>query len=366
MHILTLGARIELGAKDVLDPGKYIATDVVAAQILLMADGEGSMTPLVEKRPFGEGDWNGKRVLIQRAGGFGDLILMTPVFREIKRRWPTCHLAISTMTHYSVCLLNLPYVDELLPFPISLEVAEKFDAWIFYENAVEKNPRAHKVHITEIFAEIAGLKDMENWTPEYRVKPTEAIWANEAYPRDPTVKRLAVQVGAASKVRRYPMFGEVCSELTKRGWEIMLLGTPGELPPMDPKKTPPLIRNLTVLGLTFRQSCAVMNGCDGFIGADSSLLHVAGGIALPAVGLYGPFPWELRTIHCPTTLALSGDGKCAPCFHHTGPTMRQEFPAHCPSKAKGMCEVLASIKYERVVAKIEQVARKYVPSTTGI
>lgn len=368
MHILTLAARLELGPKDILEPGRYISTDIVAAQLLLMADGEGSMTPLEESRVFERSstgdptpttDWNGRRILIQRAGGFGDLILLTPVLREIKRRWPTCHLAISTMSHYSVCLLNLPFVDEILQFPVPMETAEKYDAWVFYENAVEKNSHAKELHITEVFGEIAGIKGILDMKPEYRVKPTEAIWANEAYPREPGGKlRVAVQVGAAAKVRRYPLWGEACSEMSRRGWEIMLLGTPGELPPMDPKKTPPGIKNLTALGLTFRQSAAVLNGCDAFAGSDTALLHVAGALGVPAVGLYGPFPWRLRTAHCPTTVALSGVGECAPCFHHVGPTMRQDFPDKCPSKAKGMCEVLASIKPERIVAKIDQIARR--------
>lgn len=366
MHILTLSARLELGPKDILDPGKYISTDVVAAQLLLMADGDGSMTPLEEMRHFerdqtgalrANSDWNGKRILIQRGGGFGDLVLMTPVLREIKRRWPTCHIGISTMSHYSVCLLNLPYIDEILPFPVPMETANKFDAWVFYENAVEKNSHAKELHITELFGEIAGINEIPDLKPDYRVKPTEAIWANEAYPRDGK-RRIAVQVGAAAKLRRYPMWGEACSEMSRRGWEIMLLGTPGELPPMDPKKTPPGINNLTAVGLTFRQSCAVLNGCDAFAGSDTALLHVAGALGVPAVGLYGPFPWRLRTAHCPTTVALSGVGECAPCFHHVGPTMRQDFPDKCPSKAKGMCEVLASIKPERVVAKIDQIARR--------
>lgn len=363
MHILTLSARLELGPKDILEPGRYISTDVVAAQLLLMADGDGSMTPLEESRPavkmpLAGADWSGKKILIQRGGGFGDLVLMTPVLREIKRRWPTCHLAISTMSHYSVCLLNLPFVDEILPFPVPMEIAEKYEAWVFYENAVEKNSHARELHITEVFGEIAGIKSITDLKPEYRVKPTEAIWANEAYPREPGKMRIAVQVGAAAKLRRYPLWGETCSEMSRRGWEIMLLGTPGELSPMDPKKTPPGIKNLTALGLTFRQSCAVLNGCDAFAGSDTALLHVAGALGVPAVGLYGPFPWRLRTAHCPTTVALSGIGECAPCFHHVGPTMRQDFPDKCPSKAKGFCEVLASIKPERIVAKIDQIARR--------
>jgi hypothetical protein len=46
VHLLTLSARLEIGPTDILDPGVYIAPDIVSAQLLLMANG-GSMTPLV-------------------------------------------------------------------------------------------------------------------------------------------------------------------------------------------------------------------------------------------------------------------------------------------------------------------------------
>lgn len=376
MHLLTLPSRLEIGPQDVFEPGNYISPDIVAAQLLLMADG-GSMTPLTEERRiyfspdnpgmFAQSIMNGevmseshevKRVLIQRGGGFGDLVLLTPVLRAIKERFPNCHIAVSTMTHYSVVLANLPFVDEILSFPVRQDVADTFDAWVFYENAIEKNPRAKEIHMTDLFAEIAGIADIENKLPEYRIKPSEAIWAQEAYPRQGNTRRVAIQVGCSGVARRYPNWGETTSEFVQRGWEVMLLGTPDELPTMDPKKMNPLIRNLTPLNLTFRQSCAVLNICDAFAGSDTALLHIAGALSVPAVGLYGAFPWKLRTKYCPTTHAIQGIGECSPCFHHVGATMKNHLPDFCPGKKKKQCQVLAEIKPERIVAKVEQIARK--------
>jgi hypothetical protein len=54
VHLLTLSARLEIGPTDILDPGVYIAPDIVSAQLLLMANG-GSMSPLVtENVPLGQ------------------------------------------------------------------------------------------------------------------------------------------------------------------------------------------------------------------------------------------------------------------------------------------------------------------------
>ncbi len=354
MNLLTLEQRVEISPKDILEPGEYVSSDMVAHQLLLMT-GAGEMDKLEETRPLVPGVAP-KRILFQRIGGFGDLVLLTPVLREVKRRWPQAHVAVSCMSHYGVVFAGLPFVDEILPFPLLKSVADTFDAWVFYENTIEKNPRAKEIHMTDLFAEIAGIGKIEDMLPAYKLKASELIWANEGFPRS-GVPRIAVQVGTSSRARRYPFMGDVCAKMAGMGWEVMLLGVAGELPDLKGKRLPEGVFNLTEAGLSARQSCAIMAGSDGFIGADSFMLHVAGAIGLPAVGLYGPFPYALRTAHAPTTYAFQGHGKCAPCFHHELGTMRNPFPEHCPSKAKGMCEVLGSIRPDGIVTKVSQIMR---------
>ncbi len=368
MKIVNIPAVIPLAPDHIIQPGRYMAPEMVAMQLLLML-GDGSMEELdvpVEKYQMLEGaDMNGKRIMLQRVGGFGDLVLLTPVMREMKRRWPTCHIGVSCMAHYGVVFAGLPYVDELLPFPLSMEAANTYDAWVLYENAIEKNPAAHETHMTDLFGEIAGLRNIENCKPEYRIKPTEAIWASEAYPRN-FANRVAIQVGASGRCRRYPKMGDLLNELIKGGFEVMLLGTENEIPALRGKRLTPQIRNLTEAGLSFRQSCAVANTADVFIGADSAILHVAGALDIPSVGLYGPFPWKLRTIYNDSILPLQGTGACAPCFHHNMGSMEKHFPDHCPSKEKGFCQVLATLTPERIVEKAKKIMRKIEPANENI
>lgn len=360
MHILNLPVRIDLGQGVVMEPGQYISTEMVAMQLLLMV-GDGTMAPLLESRPLNpEADLNGKRIMLQRAGGFGDLVLMTPVLREIKRRWPTCHIGVSCMTFYGTVLSGLPYVDEIVPFPAPMELANSYDVWVSYENAIEKNERAKSVHMTNLFAEIANIDKLENSKAEYRVKPSEAIWANEAYPRNGAT-RIAIQVGASGRCRRYHLLGELLNELVKKGYEVFLLGVENEIPALRGKKLTPQIRNLTESGLTFRQSCAVANSADCFIGGDSAILHVAGALDVPSVGLFGAFPWKLRTVYSESISPIQGTGACAPCFHHALGTMEQHFPNHCPSKAKGICQVIGTITPTRVVERVDKIMRKIQP-----
>ncbi len=355
MHYISLTTGIVLSLQDNIQPGDYLVEDTMGGQLVFLCNG-GTMTPLTESRPFDEKkDWIGKRVLVVRGGGFGDLILLTPVLREIKRRWPAAHIAVATMSRYAPVLHNLPFVDEVITYPTPKAVANTYDAWVFFEGVIENDHRAKKVHMTDLFAELTGISGIKDKKPEYVVSDHEKIWAMEGYPRINGTRRLCVQVGASAACRVYPhdQLSKVCSTLHDKGWEIFLLGEPGEIKTGDAKG----IRNLSAHGLTFRQSCAVILSSDCVVGPDSALIHVAGTLGVPAVGLYGPFPWKLRTAYCPTTFCFQGKGACAPCFHHKH--LNNHWPKDGPCNKSGRCDVLSSIKPESIAAKIEQIAKKF-------
>ena len=55
---------------------------------------------------------------------------------------------------------------------------------------------------------------------------------------------------------------------------------------------------------------------DLIIAPDSSVAHLAAGLGVPLVGIYGPFPWDLRIKYYPKTRAFNAPSPCAPCFTH--------------------------------------------------
>lgn len=362
MHVLTISKRVVLGPTDIIEPGRYFTEDISGAQTLVMAGG-GTMEPMHNSRGLTPLSHRAssytdspQRVMVMRMGGFGDLLLLAPTLREIKRRWPACHLAVSTMGHYAVALENLPFVDAVLPYPVPVEVADGFDAWVFLEGA-EHTARSKEIHLTDLFAEIAGVTIEGSKQPAYAVKPSEALWAAEKYPRTQH-RRVCVQVGTSAICRTYPRsnLGTVCAELVKRGWEVFLMGQHGEVKTPDGHANGQL-RNLCDDALSFRQSAAVVSQCDVLLGSDSALVHVAAALDVAGVALFGPFPWQLRTAYSPSIRAIQGNVGCSPCQHHANPPMGDHFPSHCPTKTKGYCALLADITPERVVSAVERACK---------
>jgi ADP-heptose:LPS heptosyltransferase len=360
VHLVILKEGIQFTKKDRVEPGAYIAETQNGAQFLSVADA-GTMNELKEERPFDETkDWNGKKIMLMRVGGFGDLVLMTPVMREMKRRWPDCKIVFCCQQLYGVVLQNLPYIDEIVDYPLAYDKSQEMDAWIFFEKAVEKNPRARELHITDLFAEIAGLTKEHaagtvpslfklgansgpGWTtdkkPDYAVTKNEVIWAMEQYPRIDGRQRACVQFMTSTANRNYLRMSSVILGLLNKKFEVFLIGGPGE---SGETKEMEVFKDLTSKGLSFRQTCAVINSSDLVVSPDTAALHIAGALSVPAIGLYGPFPGDLRTRYCPTTFAITAKGACAPCFHHVNPGRSRwtQFPAGKPCEAAGYCVVM--------------------------
>lgn len=355
MHLLATRLPVRLTETVTLQSDQYVCEDSSAPQLMSAADGE-TMTPLTETRPFDETkDWNGKRILVVRTGGIGDLVLLTPILREINLRWPRAKIDVCAITEFGQAVAHLPYVNEVISYPMTYAQTAEYDCWIFLENAVERGEEAKTMHSVDCYARIAGLTGNFDKKQEYRVTMREAIVAEEMYPRRPGVRRLCVQPIASAACRTYPAqkLQEVCNYLAKDGWEIYLLTKPGDVSAKEAGENFRILGN----GLTFRQRCAVLATADCLLGMDSSLTHVAGALDVPCVALYSVFPWQVRTKYTPTTTALTGNGACAPCHHHE--RQGKQFPDNCPSRARGVCEVLESIDPKRIATKIRLVAKGF-------
>lgn len=377
MHIVELKERIDLGPLDIVQPGTYLCEDLLGAQLMVLAGG-GKMRPLEEKRvpqfgaddveitglcvkrntdghPYSDVTNTCHSILFGRTGGLGDLTLLTPVLREIKRRWPTVKIGVASIRDLQQSIQNLPFIDELLPYPVPVETANNYDGWVWLENAIENNPDAKELHSVDCVAKFIGLELPEDCDKKqaYVVSPMERADIQEAYPRLPNVRRVCIQPKASAVCRTYTKTGHVIAKFLEKGWEVFLLGREGEFK-TEPK---PGLRVITD-GWTFRHRAAIVETCDCLVAPDSSLLHVAGALGVPAVGLYGAFPWQVRTRYCPTTVALTRkEGfSCAPCHHHERPSKR--FPDNCPTKERGFCGVLDAITPDAIVKAVEEIARK--------
>lgn len=357
MHLVTLASPLVRGAYK-LAAGSYLADNVNAGEILARHPTTVDVQPAPNPAPIAAltlDPAKPQRILVIRAGGFGDLLFLTPVFRALKRDYPLLHIAVACFADYAGVFAGNPDIAEIVPYPVPLAALEKFDAIVPLENTVEHERELHAVdrYLTEFGIPYPLIADTDK-ACIYHMTDAERIGAVSMFqPRfddkGDTRPRLGVQAVASTMARTYPhdQLAKVCELLHRQGWEIYFFGEPKSLaiPEQDG------VVNLSLRSLTFRQSAAVLATCDVVLAPDSALAHLAGALDLPCVALYGPFPWQIRTAYHPKTLALSAELPCAPCFHQV--TGRQHFPANGPCAKTGKCEALSAIKPTRIAAKID-------------
>lgn len=291
-------------------------------------------------KPFlGENaDWNKRDLWLCRGGGYGDLLAMTPLIREINTRWPQCRLHVACGIQFFDLFHGLDVIPELLPIPF-----DPLIALIDFEELVEGSPNAVDVHITQLFAFRAGIQ-LHNVKMHYQVQPIEEAFAESDYPRTDK-KRIAIQLFASALYRSYPKMQFVVKELMEEH-EVFIFGVPGQVEVMEH----PNLINLMADKLTFRQSAAVLATCDVCVAPDSALVHLCAALDIPCVALYGPIPSALR-ISGHNVYPIDGKAPCAPCFFHADKAT--DFPEWGPCKEVNKCVALDSIPVEDVVKKVK-------------
>jgi len=295
-------------------------------------------------------------VLFVRPGGFGDLLFLTPTLRALKAQNPYCRIVVSCFPAYAPALAGNPDVDEVVAYPVPLDLWKSADSHVWLERILEDDPETLTTSAVEMIAAEAGV-EVENLTMRYEVTEEERAWAAGAYPRRQGAgggehggsrfkPRVGIQVQSSATNRDYPFehLEKVANELLAKGCEVFLMGNP------DSVQADGEFVNLTKDKLNFRQSGAVVETCDAFLAPDSALCHVAAALDIPTVALFGPFPSRLRTIHQPSVRAIDGKAPCAPCHHHenTG----KAWPEGCPGWKTDRCAALANIDPKRVAKAV--------------
>jgi ADP-heptose:LPS heptosyltransferase len=337
-----------------MEAGKeYIGTNAFAGEMMLsrwrvVIDGQmWSLRLLIKVKPITffpfdpTKDWNNCDIWLYRGGGWGDLLMLTPVIRELKIRWLDCRIHVACGSEYFSLFEGIDVVTEYIPIPN--EKREEIDCLVDFEELVEGNPLAEHEHMAQLFANQLGIR-LENLKPDYYVKEEELDWAKSMYP-DKGMSRIGIQFLASAFYRTYPFMGKVMVELAKKA-EIFLFGTPGQIKLVEPI---PNVVNLMDDKLSFRQSAAVLLTCDACVAPDSALVHLCSALDLPCLGLYGPFPSDLRTTSN-LTMSLNGKAPCAPCFFHA--ETPDQFPVGMPCSEKKCCVALESIESARVVRNV--------------
>lgn len=248
-----------------------------------------------------------KTIRVVRDGGIGDLVMLIPALRELAGRGYRVHLACDARwIELFRCHPALAAVEDMagdlppLGRTVNLVRAVDFAA---------DHPRARSSDRVDLFCEVLGVEPVDR-RPDLHLPAEAHDWA-ESFCGD-LGSFAVVQYRATSPYRTYPHMAEVCRGLLVHLPVIAVSDLPWE-------ERPSAARDLCGTAPA-AQVAAVIGRAAVLVGPDSGGLHLAGAQGVPFVGLYGPYPPDLRLAHYAWKRALRAAPECPPCF---------EDPVHC-------------------------------------
>jgi len=349
MHLVTIPESLDKGTIGIFPAGTYMMEDQNGAEFMLQhPEAHITMVPPHWSR-FTIPD-SPASLCVAGGLGMGDAIMLTPVLRALKKKYPEAVLSVACFPHYRAPLLNLPYIDGFIDWPMP----ESNRTPTYFLEGFPRHELACEIHLTDVFAVMVGVA-LEDKKADYIPTNDEREWAFSTFPRIEARKRLGLQVQASHRCRTYPatQLRDLMQLMVKDGWEIYLMDSPGEFACKEMGH----LHDLRIQAPSFRESAAFLLTCDAFCGPDSGFLHAAGAMNIPSVGLFATVPWKLRTAYYSSVFAMQGAGECSPCFH-TPTQLMPAFPKLGPCAKTGKCEVLAGISPERIKAKIDQITSR--------
>jgi len=247
------------------------------------------------------------------------MLMVTPVFRGLKEKYGKgCHVTVATSWDYQcgalpLLLRNNPYVDEIVrvePHTFATKWMRE-NKWEFREVPNEhipfcvidtdlvielsvicaitetkemRSPQGVKTHRTDIWCNAAGVEPSSR-RPILNLTDYE-IAEGEKWCRDNLGEgqRIGVALRAQSPARTWPFAKDFCVDLARAGYKVVSIDFSERAHDHIP----------ACIGKNIRQTASIMANLDAVIAPDTGLLHVAGAVGTPVLGIFGSSDGDVR------------------------------------------------------------------------
>jgi ADP-heptose:LPS heptosyltransferase len=260
-------------------------------------------------------------ILVTRAmGGLGDLLMMTAGLRALRKKYPqeTIHFAIP-----NAFFPLLEGNDDFECIDIEATSLQTTDYTRWYdltdcpagriETMELPNIKSNRI---EIFAAAMGITKKElahyGYTPRYEISADERREAEEYIAKiNPDNKKIiGIQANSAETYRNWLQIEELAFKLSQDS--LVLVFNNQAFEGYEGANIIKVVKPL-------RASFAIVAQCDLIISPDSSFVHLAAALSLPAIGIFGPTSGKVISRHYLKSKPImpnKQDFPCSPCYRN--------------------------------------------------
>jgi len=328
------------------------------------------------------------KIMIRATNWVGDAIMALPALRIVRQKFPDASICIVARPYVADIYRNQGICDELIPydprgthkglrgrdqFALALR-AQKFDVALLLQNAFDaawlawraqipqrigyardgrsllltkaipvpklgEIPAHEKFYYLELLRRAGWLDSLPELdhialqVPEAQKRTAEDVLL--AAGSRPSTLRLAIGAGASyGSAKCWPpdRFADVANRfLCERDADIILFGTPGELPVSTAIVAGMTRKPVDLTGKTaIADLPALLSQCHLFLGNDSGAMHVAAAVGLPTIAVFGPTDPEGTSPVTTRFSIVQQKPYCSPCFLKRCPTDHRCMKAVTP------------------------------------
>jgi ADP-heptose:LPS heptosyltransferase len=305
-------------------------------------------------KPYMGQNLDNKTLLVSRTGGIGDLLFIQPNLIYLKEKYPTCIIKFACGPQYQDMIKYWDCIDVILDLPHTFNHFLQADYHAYFEGVIERCEEAHTQNSYNLFSRWLGLDLPDEKLVPFQTSDEIKMAICDRFLKDHNIdknKMLLFQMRASSPIRtpRPGLWKDLMLKLIDKGYQIVITDNPAFSPNIelfiDLVKSDQ-VYNFATFSETLDFTIAMAQLAKCCVSTDSSLMHIAASLGVPAFGLYGPFPGEIRLTTYDKIDWINAKKECAPCFQH-GPTP-------CRHSTNGHSNCYDNIDLDECVTRIER------------
>lgn len=268
-----------------------------------------------------------KSILVWRSGGIGDLLFTFPYIYALKHRNQFLKIDFITMEkNFPIVNLN-QCISKVYAEPLEYTPEiDSYDYYIILDNFIENNPAAEVLNAYDVGAEFFRLK---------RVEPPFPSVLNVVLPEIRKEKKIhiAISVSASVPIRNvsHLRWWDLLKGLDPNIFRVSLIGMNFNQDQIadiikGTRNFNPKLEIVPVVGKSMKHIIDMFLRADKphiTIGLDSGIINLFGYHGLPVIGLFGPFPSDLRLRYYEYAIGIDSISGCvfakndhSDCFLH--------------------------------------------------
>ncbi|MBF0279644.1 MAG: glycosyltransferase family 9 protein [SAR324 cluster bacterium] len=307
------------------------------------------------------------KILIIRFSSLGDIVLTTPVFRELKKIYPQSHLTFLTSYEFGSVVANNPYIDQAIYhsrqesrqelnqlvnslkkqsydviYDIHRSLRSRWICWNLKNTLFTKGPKIWRINkqgwertlliqlkinlLNKNFSQRERFLKPLQHRVSYSLNPKTELFPTDEQKNTierlleenhvPAKKFICIGPSASFPGKCWPVayFQTLISELLEHKWKIILVGGKDE---EEPKKLKEYFTN-AVFDLSGKlnplESAALLSRASFVVCNDTSIGHLAEAMGTPAITIFGPTVREFGYApFLPKSVLVEKDLPCRPC-----------------------------------------------------